>query len=69
MADATILEMPAAHRARASERSMVAAREAYIAEYIAWLRHAHPSRDDAEMEAEIAAGTLRQLAIANTRGG
>lgn len=45
------------------------ARENFIVEFLAWMRHAHPSRDDAMQEIEIAAATLRQLAQVNTRGG
>lgn len=46
---------------------MVAAREAHIMEFLAWLRHAHPSRDDALLEIEVFAATARQLAAVNTR--
>lgn len=66
--------VPAAPAARQSDEARKAtalmhdAREGFIAEWIAWLRHARPGRDDAMMEAEIVGATLRQLATANTTG-
>ena len=45
---------------------MANAREEHIMEFLAWLRHAHPSRDDALLEIEVFAATARQLAAVNT---
>lgn len=62
-------QAPAREAADRAARLMHDAREEFIVEFLAWMRHAHPSRDDAMQEIEIAAATLRQLAQVNTRGG
>ena len=67
MTDATIHPFPSAPAVRDATRLMERAREEHIAEFLAWLRHAHPSRDAALLEIEVFAATARQLVAVNTR--
>lgn len=65
----TVIPMPGPGARAQATRLYEGAREDFIAEFLAWLRHARPTREEAELEAEGVAATLRQLTTANTRGG
>lgn len=66
MSDSNVVELPPEAKAAAAYRLMANAREEHIIEFLAWLRHAAPSRDDALLEIEVFAATARQLAAVNT---
>lgn len=67
MSRGTVVLFPNTPEARAAAARLEAAREAHIQAFQDWLRVAAPSRDDAEMETEIFAGTARQLTTRHTK--
>lgn len=65
----TVVPFPGPCQRQAAQDRLVAAREAHLAAFEAWLREGALARDDADLEAEVFAATARQLVLRHTRGG
>lgn len=67
MTDGVVVAFPDPGAAQRAAADVVAARELHLAAFRRWIALARPSRDDAEIEAEVFASTARQMAALYAR--